>query len=336
MAQIQLGNTKVHIGAFEQEVDAAVAYDMYVAHNSDLMHKLNWPEKRQEYMSKPLIYPKGINQTSLYTGVSRHSDGKKFVARVTNTGKTVHIAMSDNEEEMAKAYDDYIVKNNMNRQINFPERHPNYEVIKTQKEIVDDTTVKLLISRNNDILIDAEDYPKVKAYTCCMNNGYVMIKTSPPQGLHCYIMSSSWIDHIDGNPLNNKKNNLRQSSPQLNCQNQKKRKNTTSQFIGVTKRQKGWQCMIINKGRQVYSKCTETEEEAASLRDLYIIERMTESHYKLNFSWTEEEKLEWKKKLEIRSEPKKKIYFSNHKETNNKKKHVGNSKKLQSAHSIEF
>lgn len=43
-----------------------------------------------------------------------------------------------------------------------------------------------------------------------------------------------FIDHIDGNTLNNKRNNLRISNDELNGQNKSKIKgNTTSKYIGV-------------------------------------------------------------------------------------------------------
>ena len=58
-----------------------------------------------------------------------------------------------------------------------------------------------------------------------------------------------------------------------------------------------WKCYVQRKG-YLYSKTVETEEEAARLRDIYILERIPGSHYKLNFSWTEEDRIKWKNKLD--------------------------------------
>ena len=40
-----------------------------------------------------------------------------------------------------------------------------------------------------------------------------------------------------------------------------------------------------------------TEEYAARNRDLFIMFKLPDSHYKLNFEWSEQDKNEWKIKL---------------------------------------
>ena len=54
------------------------------------------------------------------------------------------------------------------------------------------------------------------------------------------------VDHIDGNGLNNQKVNMRECSTQENSFNQKRRKNTTSKFKGVSwyKRRSVWEAYI--------------------------------------------------------------------------------------------
>lgn len=58
------------------------------------------------------------------------------------------------------------------------------------------------------------------------------------------------------------------------------------------------------------------------MRVLYIIENIEDSHYKLNFNWSDEVKQEWKKKLDLIKE-KSKYTISNNKKSNSSSKYLG-------------
>jgi len=79
-------------------------------------------------------------------------------------------------------------------------------------------------------------------------NGYLRIKVNQQQHaahrLAWYLMHGKWpdnmIDHIDGNPLNNKLNNLRDVSSFVNQQNRKKaQRSSLTGLIGVTEKRPG-------------------------------------------------------------------------------------------------
>jgi hypothetical protein len=72
------------------------------------------------------------------------------------------------------------------------------------------------------------------------------------------------IDHIDGNPYNNRFNNLRLATRHQNGCNQKKHSNNTSGFKGVCwhKVIKKWQAYITVEGQRVGLGYFGTKEEA--------------------------------------------------------------------------
>jgi hypothetical protein len=104
-----------------------------------------------------------------------------------------------------------------------------------------------------------------------MQNGYRKLKFSGKQYLTHRIawllQHKTWpigdIDHIDGNPSNNKLDNLRDVSHSVNLQNRKSatRKNKTG-FLGVVKRKNKYAAHITKNGKQVYLGLFDTPELA--------------------------------------------------------------------------
>ena len=76
------------------------------------------------------------------------------------------------------------------------------------------------------------------------------------------------LDHIDGNPLNNRLENLRPAFPVLNSWNQKKFKNNTTGITGVNwdKKRQQWRARITVKGVVHELGFTSSKFEAACLR----------------------------------------------------------------------
>jgi len=104
-----------------------------------------------------------------------------------------------------------------------------------------------------------------------MQNGYRKLKFCGKQYLTHRVAwllhHGAWpmgdIDHIDGNPSNNKLDNLRDVSHSVNLQNRKSatRKNKTG-FLGVVKRKNKYAAHITKDGKQVYLGLFETAELA--------------------------------------------------------------------------
>jgi hypothetical protein len=74
------------------------------------------------------------------------------------------------------------------------------------------------------------------------------------------------IDHIDGNPLNNRISNLREATSFENQKNRAKNLNGTSRFKGVTwhKRDCKWVAQIGLGGKRVHLGYHDTEEDASN------------------------------------------------------------------------
>lgn len=87
--------------------------------------------------------------------------------------------------------------------------------------------------------------------------------------LHRYLLNLTTndkvdVDHIDGNPLNNRKINLRIGTHQQNCFNNKIAINNTSEFTGVYFREdrNKWVAYIHNDYKTIVLGHFDTKEEA--------------------------------------------------------------------------
>lgn len=117
-------------------------------------------------------------------------------------------------------------------------------------------------------MVDDEDYDWLnqwKWYPCRDRDGLYALrskrdyvaKTHTQIYLHRVLMKAppgSLVDHKDGNPLNNQKENLRFCTPLQNSQNCSKRSGTTSRFKGVhfCSRDKRWRASIRANSKKIY------------------------------------------------------------------------------------
>ena len=116
-------------------------------------------------------------------------------------------------------------------------------------------------------LIDAEDFEKfVKDESFyLLNNGYVY--SGKHKLLHRILMNAPdgmFVDHINGNKLDNRKTNLRICTQQENNMNRGKNKNNTSGFKGVTfhKQTQKLQALIRIDGKYKFLGLFEKAEDA--------------------------------------------------------------------------
>ncbi len=131
-------------------------------------------------------------------------------------------------------------------------------------------------------LVDDEDFPLLSRITWCLtSHGYAGNAKCYMHSLVLGFPKGGVIDHIDRNPLNNSKANLRVITHQRNLMNRGRQKNKlTSQFKGVCHRarrlSKPWMASIAKsedgKQRSYFLGYFGTEEEAAHAYDLKAME----------------------------------------------------------------
>lgn len=81
------------------------------------------------------------------------------------------------------------------------------------------------------------------------------------------------IDHINGNGLDNRRSNLRVVTHQVNQSNQRKRKNASSKYFGVSfcQRDQKWQCHVQYENKKKNVGRFNTEQDAAIAYNNYLI-----------------------------------------------------------------
>ena len=152
----------------------------------------------------------------------------------------------------------------------------------------------------HEVLLDDEDYEWVSKHRWQVNpqnnpnykgpDKFYVVRSNSIKGkkknfsLHREIMKAPkgmQVDHINGNPLDNRRSNLRLCTPRQNSANRVKMSNNTTGFIGVTYREEHPQrpyCAqhFDHKLGRGFSKYFRTAEEAAVYRDKQMIDKYGE------------------------------------------------------------
>lgn len=146
-------------------------------------------------------------------------------------------------------------------------------------------TVKIQLSQGFSAEISAEDYDRVSKYKWYVTfsgnrkKRYAIGRISGRRmiTMHRYILnveSSLQVDHIDGNGLNNTRENLRLATGTENQANGQKRPDTTSKFKGVSwdKRNKQWRADICKHYKRQHLGYFTNEVDAARAYDTKALE----------------------------------------------------------------
>lgn len=119
-------------------------------------------------------------------------------------------------------------------------------------------------------IVDVADYEIVKPYKFNFSGRrYVRIPKKSKEGftfLHQLLLRTQWVDHMDGDSLNNRRANLRSCTNQQNQFNQKPQRGRLSEYKGVSiqrNRSKPYYARIYLDSVGTYLGSFLTEKEAA-------------------------------------------------------------------------
>lgn len=263
--------------SYKIETHAAYHYDLLIKELYDEgVKKLNNVEEPDNFIRK---VKKEKNET-LPVGIRKHRRryqvhfGKKFV-------KSFETA-----EEAINYRKELEIQDKETKELNIT----NSDI----KQNTDNIAVIIMYNKNKEVsgevLIDDDRYHDLLKYRWVKNrDGYAHAKIEKKDvRMHRYLLNyngSDSVDHINGNRLDNRVNNLRIVTAQQNSQNATVRKDSTSGFIGVSKRELKWRASIRLNGKCEYLGTFLTPKEAALARDKKAKElNALGNNYKLNFA----------------------------------------------------
>jgi hypothetical protein len=137
---------------------------------------------------------------------------------------------------------------------------------------------RIPLGRGQYAYVDAADCEWLRQWNWRLHGGYA---TRYERGkrifMHRQIMQApkgKIVDHIDGNPRNNYRSNLRICTPGENARNMGKRTGATSRFKGVCWHRKAgkWCAVIKFEGRRIWLGYFDDEVEAARVYDRAAVE----------------------------------------------------------------
>lgn len=159
----------------------------------------------------------------------------------------------------------------------------------------DSNTIVIPLTQGKAALIDAEDYERVSQHRWHANydkrDGRWTARTKIPSGyrfsssgniitgqtvllLHVLIMEQKYIDHVNGNPLDCRKSNLRSATDHQNMANTNRLKTNTSGYKGVSwvKSRQKWYVYIQVHGIRMHIGYYDDPKDAARAYDTAAVE----------------------------------------------------------------
>jgi len=131
---------------------------------------------------------------------------------------------------------------------------------------------EIALTQGKVALVDDEDFEFLsqwKWYLKNFDNHFYAARSVDDKRMHRIILnitdSKIFVDHKDGNGLNNQRNNIRAATISQNGANRVKRNNSSSRYLGVywVKKTKLWRVGISKNGVLQNVGCFKDEKDAA-------------------------------------------------------------------------
>ena len=100
--------------------------------------------------------------------------------------------------------------------------------------------------------------------------------------MHQVVAGYTFVDHVNGDGLDNRRTNLRPADHSLNGANRRLGSNNTSGYKGVSRHKTRWQAVLRAKGQRYYLGSYATAEQAARAYDAAAAEHFG-PYARLNF-----------------------------------------------------
>ena len=125
----------------------------------------------------------------------------------------------------------------------------------------------IVLTQGYVALIDPEDAQQASRYSWSAKDygpGLVYARRgmTRPYTLHNFITGQIWLDHINGNPLDNRRRNLRTATPSENNFNRRNHRGSRSAYKGVDWHMGAWRARIGARGKRYNLGYFPTEEDA--------------------------------------------------------------------------
>jgi hypothetical protein len=246
--------------SYDIEEHAAYQYNLWIDKYKIIHAKKNNIEKPLdfiEYIKPDKIDKLPIGVTKCYNKyrvMFKHKDIGRYNTMEEASNKYQELLKEFNENRLKEILNSPILRNENNECI--------IELFNKKKEKVGET------------IVDEEDYYNLKQYSWYKSHNYVCGTVNKKiVNLHRFIMNytgENIVDHINNNPLDNRKCNLRIVTPTQNNMNRKSTKNSSSQYIGVNfdKTINKWIANIKFEGKHINLGCFDDEIDAAKARDM--------------------------------------------------------------------